>query len=72
MVFLVRQSVRMRNNVVLRSSAAGGKLTFIVGVLEVMVDVGHKVLHKMTPDVWHQVVLTLELAPQHVEGDVCG
>lgn len=59
-------------NVVVRSSAAGRKLTFIVGVLEVVVNVGHKVLHKMPPDVWHQVVLTLEFAPYHMEGGVWG
>lgn len=53
-----------------RNSVAGRKLTFIVGVLEVVVDVGHEILHKMTPDVWHQVVLTLEFALQHVEGNV--
>lgn len=61
--WLAGQSVRRRNNVVLRDSVTGRKLTFIVGVLEVVVDVGHKVLHKMTPDVWHQVVLALEFAP---------
>lgn len=41
------------NDVGFRSSVTGSKLTFIVGVLEVVVDVGHKVLHKMTPDIWH-------------------
>lgn len=70
-VFLASQS-EGELNVVVRSSAAGRKLTFIVGVLEVVVNVGHKVLHEMPPDVWHQVVLALELAPYHVEGGVWG
>lgn len=51
-------------------SVAGRKLTLVVGVLEVVVNVGHKVLHKMAPDVWHQGVVTLEFAAQHVQGDV--
>lgn len=42
---------------------ADRKLTFIVSVLEVVVDIGHKVFHKIAPDVWLQVVLAPEFAP---------
>lgn len=40
---------------------ADKKCTFIVGVLEVVVNVGHKALHKMPSDIRHQVVFTLHL-----------
>lgn len=43
-----------------KSSAADGKLTLVVGVLEVVVNSGHKFLHKISPDVWHQVFFTLQ------------
>lgn len=44
-------------------SAADRKLTFVVSVLEVVVNIGHKVFHEKAPDVWHQVILAPELAP---------
>ena len=37
------------------------KRTFIIGVLEIVVNSGHEFLHEMSPNVGHQVFLTLQL-----------
>lgn len=45
---------------VMESSAADGKLTLIIGVLEVVVNGGHKFLHKITTNIRRQGFFTLQ------------